>query len=486
MAKKNNLLALIRDGQPMTMGQQIRLTVQLSVPAVMAQISSIAMQYIDAAMVGSLGAEASASIGLVSTTTWLFWGLCTAAAMGFSVQVAHHIGAGNFEAARKTLRQSIVATLFFSILLAGVGIAISDDLPRWLGGTTSINEGASAYFFIFISWLPALQLNFLAGGMLRCSGNMHIPSVLNVLMCVLDVIFNTLLIFPSREYSLFGYLWTIPGAGLGVAGAAWGTGLAEAVTAILLMWFLCHRSPELRLDNQSTFLKNGFPQIKEFLSYAKSFLPRADCLRKALHISFPMGCEHVILCGAQIMTTVIVAPLGTLAIAANAFAITAESLCYMPGYGIADAATTLVGQSLGAGRRDLTRRFAHITVAMGMAVMALMGVVMYIAAPLMMQLMTPDAGIQTLGIMALRIESFAEPMFAASIVAYGVFVGAGDTLVPSAMNLFSIWAVRLTLAAFLAPAMGLQGVWIAMCVELCFRGLIFLIRLRGEKWMKKI
>ena len=108
--KKDSLLSLIRSGQPMSLRQQLRLTVQLSAPAVMAQISSIIMQYIDASMVGRLGAEASASIGLVSTSTWLFWGLCTAAATGFSVQVAHRIGARENREARMVLRQSIVAT----------------------------------------------------------------------------------------------------------------------------------------------------------------------------------------------------------------------------------------------------------------------------------------------------------------------------------------------------------------------------------------
>ena len=86
--KTDYLLSLIREGKSMTLGQQLRLTAYLSVPAIMAQVSSIAMQYIDASMVGSLGANAAASIGLVSTTTWLFWGLCAAAATGFSVQVA--------------------------------------------------------------------------------------------------------------------------------------------------------------------------------------------------------------------------------------------------------------------------------------------------------------------------------------------------------------------------------------------------------------
>lgn len=467
--KTGILLDLIQKGKPMTLKQQLSLTVQLSVPAIIAQLSSIIMQYIDAAMVGSLGAESSASIGLVSTTTWLFWGLCVAAATGFSVQVAHRIGAGDMKGARMVLRQSLTATLVFSLLLAVLGTAISSALPVWLGGDISIRGDASAYFFIFTLFLPVLQMNFLAGGVLRCSGNMHIPSLMGVIMCALDVLFNFFLIFPKREITFAGIQLTIPGAGLGVSGAALGTAAAETVAAGVLLWYLLARSEKLRV-----------------ICGEGNFWPKAETLRKALGIGLPMGIEHVVICGAQILTTVIVAPLGVFAIAANSFAITAESLCYMPGYGIADAATTLVGQSIGAGRLNLTRSFARITVLMGMAVMGIMGILMYILAPQIIGLMTPVEEIRELGVMALRIEAFAEPMFAASIVAYGVFVGAADTLVPCLMNFISIWAVRLTLAAWLAPTLGLKGVWLAMCIELCFRGLIFLVWLKRERWLKHI
>lgn len=462
------LLALIREGRPMTLGQQIHLTVMLSVPAVVAQLSSIVMQYIDAAMVGSLGAEEAAAVGLVSTTTWLFWGLCIASSTGFSVQVAHRIGAGDMQGARNVLRQAVTSTTLFSFALAAIGIAISGVLPEWLGGDVSIHHDASLYFLIFSLFLPALQLNFLAGGMLRCSGNMRIPSLLGVVMCVLDVIFNFFLIFPTRHAVVAGIDIFIPGAGLGVEGAALGTVAAETVVATIQMWYLCTHSSELKLTKEKG-----------------SFRPQVNILKKALRIGLPMGLEHVVICGAQIMTTVIVAPLGVFAIAANSFAITAESLCYMPGYGISDAATTLVGQSVGAKRRRLTRSFAFITVFMGMIIMGLMGLLMYIFAPQIIGLMTPVEEIRSLGIMALRIEAFAEPMFAASIVAYGVFVGAANTLVPCLMNFFSIWAIRLSLAALLAPTMGLKGVWIAMCIELCFRGIIFLIRLFKRSWITK-
>ena len=467
--RKKDLLRFVRSGQPMTVRQQVYLAAQLSIPSIFAQISSVIMQYIDASMVGSLGANASASIGLVSTTTWLFMGLCTSVAAGFAVQVAHLLGAKDDKGARVVLRQALVLSLLFGFLLAATGCGISGYLPRWLGGDEAIRHDATGYFMIYALSLPALQLNMLAGSMLRCSGNVYVPSILNMLMCVMDVIFNLFLIFPSRMHEIAGFSFYLPGAGLGVEGAAVGTALALLVTALLMLYFLCFRSPELGLRHR-----------REKLFFT------GDCLRRAFRIGLPMGCERIIMCGAQIMSTVIVAPLGIYAIAANAFAITAESLCYMPGYGIADAATTLVGQSLGAKRHDLARSFARITVVMGMAVMTVMGAIMYLAAPLMIGVMTPVPEVVSLGVSILRIEAFAEPMFAAAIVAYGVFIGAGDTLVPATMNFVSIWAVRLTLAALLAPSMGLHGVWIAMCIELCFRGMIFLARMKWGRWIKRL
>ncbi len=466
--REYELLDRVRDGRPMNRCERLDLIVRLSIPSILAQLSVIVMLYIDASMVGSLGADASASIGLVSTTTWLFSGLCSAAAVGFSVQAAHRIGAGDYAGARSVLRQGFVATLFFGATVAAVGCAISGPLPVWLGGNDSITADASRYFRIFALSLPLLQLNYLSGGMLRCSGNMRVPSMLSVIMCVLDVVFNALLIFPTRTCMVAELSFTLPGADLGVAGAALGTAAAEAVTALAMTAYLWFRSPELAL-----YREHG------------RFRPTVRCLREALRTGLPVGGERVIMCGAQILTTVIVAPLGSAAIAANAFAITAESLCYMPGYGIGEAATTLVGQCKGAGRPDLMRRFARMTVWLGMGVIAFMGWVMYVAAPAMMGVMSPDPEIRELGTAVLRIAAFSEPMYAASIVAYGAFVGTGDTVVPSCMNFLSIWVVRLPLAAWLTPRYGLQGVWIAMCIELCFRGTIFLVRLLRDRWLKE-
>jgi Na+-driven multidrug efflux pump len=199
-----------------------------------------------------------------------------------------------------------------------------------------------------------------------------------------------------------------------------------------------------------------------------------------------MGLQHMLMGGAQIVTTLIVAPLGTIAIAAHSLAITVESLCYMPGYGIAEAATTLVGQGIGAGQEQLTRSFARQSVGLGITIMTVMGVLMWIFAPQLMSIMSPVEEVIALGTEILRIEAWAEPMFAAAIVVNGVFIGAGDTLIPAAMSLCSMWFIRLTLAASLAPKFGLKGVWAAMAIELIFRGIIFLTRLFKGGWSEKL
>lgn len=465
---KDKLIDMIKTGAPMTLKQQLWLTITLSIPTILAHLSIIVMQYIDSSMVGRLGANDSASIGLVSSSTWLFGELLAAAAMGFTVQVAHLIGANRNNDARSVLRQSLVCCISFSVAMALVGCLISGYLPYWLGGNDAICPNSSRYFFVLALFLPFLEIELLAGGMLRSSGNTKIPGILNIMMCILDVVFNFLLIFPSRDITIAGHAIHMPGAGLGVTGAALGTVLAEVVTCLAMLYFLLVKSRELKLKGTKG-----------------SFIPTKDCLKKAVKIGSPIGFQQVMMCGAYIATTVIVAPMGSIAIAANAFAVIAEGLCYMPGYGLAEAATTLVGQSTGAKRRDLSKRFANITVTLGVLSMTTLGVLMYFFAPQMMSFMSPVKDIVDLGAQCLRIEAWAEPLFGASIVCYGVMVGAGDTLIPSVMNLGSMWIVRITLAALLAPTYGLIGVWIAMCIELWVRGAIFLIRLWSERWSKK-
>ncbi|MBP6273130.1 MAG: MATE family efflux transporter [Prevotella sp.] len=452
--KSDTLLAKIRNGAQLTGREKLELIVELSIPSMLAQITTVMMFFIDAAMVGHLGAAASASIGLVETTTWLMGSILSAVSLGFSVQVAHFIGANDFTRARQVFRHALVCGVAFSVLMALVGASIHQSLPYWLGGKDDIAPMSSGYFLIFSLTLPAVLLFHLMSAMLKSAGEMRVPSLLSIMMCGLDVAFNYLFIYVLK---------------LGVVGAALGTMSAYFFTVIPMAWqAICkNKIIALRLD-RTPFVWMG--------SY----------VRNAVKISFPVAVQNILMGSAQVVSTLIVAPLGNVAIAANSFAITAESLCYMPGYGVGDAATTLVGQTYGAGRSDLCKNFAHLTIGVGMLVMAFMGVVMFVFAPEMIGFLSPVEEIRLLGAMVLRIEAFAEPFFAAAIVSYAVCVASGDTLKPAAMSLFSMWCVRLTLAYVLAQSYGLRGVWVAMATELTFRGTIFLLRIRRGSWLKGI
>ena len=186
--------------------------------------------------------------------------------------------------------------------------------------------------------------------------------------------------------------------------------------------------------------------------------------------------------GAMVASTTIIAPLGAVSIAANSFAVTAESLCYMPGYGVSAAATTLVGRSIGAGEPTLAKRYGGICTALGGFLMGCTGLLMIFLCPLVFRMLTPVEEVRQLAVQVLRMELLAEPLFGISIVAAGALRGAGDTLVPSLMNLGSIWIVRIGLALLLVPVLGLPGAWIAMAVELCVRGLLMLYRHRTTKY----
>nr|WP_294875612.1 MATE family efflux transporter [Prevotella sp.] len=450
--KTDYLMESIRLGRDMARREKLNLIVGLSIPSMLAQISTVMMFFIDASMVGHLGAEASASIGLIESTTWLIGSLLSAAATGFSVQVAHFIGANDFVKARQVFRHALICGLLFSVCLALIGVAIHLPLPYWLGGGSDIADNSSRYFLIYALALPFIFLYHTSEMMLKSAGNMHTPSVMAILVCICDVVFNYLFIYIFK---------------MGVVGAAYGTALAYICISLPNLWLAACQNKILNLRQDAA----RFHWVKEYV-------------RNACKISIPIAIQNILMSGAQIVSTMIVAPLGNIAIAAHSFAITAESLCYMPGYGIGDAATTLVGQTHGANRMDLCKNFAYMTVGLGMAVMALMGVVMSVFAPEMIGLLSPVESIQELGTTCLRIEAFAEPFFAASIVTYSVCVGAGDTFKPAAINLSTMWFVRLTLAYGLSKSYGLEGVWIAMAVELTFRGILFLVRLFRGSWTK--
>ena len=271
---KDELLARLRGGEPMSGGEQFKLTLLLAWPSIMAQLAMCLMSYIDAAMVGRLGSEQAAAIGLVSSTTWIFGSFCYATSSGFSVQIAHRCGAKDFVGAKRIFRHGVLASLGISVLLMLLAVSIHRALPHWLGGTPEILADASAYFLIYALFLPLLQLAVFCEATLIASGNAKVPGILSVAMCGLDVVFNYVFIFLL---------------GMGVKGAALGTGLATAAAGAYLLWYAVRRSRELRQDE---YVRPTAPE-------------RRQVSRQAFGISWPLWIQNLISRGAYIAATVL-------------------------------------------------------------------------------------------------------------------------------------------------------------------------------------
>lgn len=439
----------------------MRLVISLSVPAILEQLVMTLMSYIDTAMVGSLGYQATAAIGVVASTIWLLNGIVSAVAIGFSVQVAQYLGAGREKDSRDVLCQSILFNLIFGAAFALLAILLGQVLPGLLGAEPAIRPYAKEYFCVVAGFLPFSLASALYSSIFRCSGNVVIPSVMNVGMCLLDMLFNFFLIYPTRQ---IGGL-TVWGAGLGVRGAALGTGLAQACVGLVLLLLLVRRRGPLRLQGQERWR-----------------FTRA-CMHNAFVLATPAALERMTLCLAQIVMTSVVAGMGSVSVAANYVAVQTESICYLPAYGIAAAATALVGQSIGAGRPDMAKRFAYGTTALGFGLVSVTAVVLFAGAPALTRLLTPEAEVIALSTRVLRIVAFSEPLFAISIVAIGALRGAGDGKGPFWINSFSMWGLRVLPVLLLTRAYGVVGVWATMSAELILRGVFFLIRLLRGRWI---
>lgn len=448
MTSSEKYLADIRNGNPISSKEQLMLILTLSWPGILAMMSTNIMELIDAGMVGSLGGHASASIGLVASSTWLINGICSGFIYGFSVQTAQSIGAKQFDHARNLCRQGLVTILTVGITIGLIGLFISPNVPIWLGGEAELIHDASAYLAIFCMTLPFGLLNSWAVQMLQSAGNTKLPGITMMVMCLFDVLFNYLFIFVLN---------------LGVMGAALGTSSATICSSLFLAWQVLFKEPMLKGAFHFHFTKHSIQQ--------------------AIRIGVPISLEQVVMGSSHVMFTRIVAPAGTVGIAANSFAITVEGLCYMPGYGIASAATSIIGQCVGADRKRLTHDLGWRIVRIGVGAMTCSGVLMFVCAPFFMNLLTPVPEIASLGATILRIEAFAEPMYGASIVVTGILRGKGDTLWPAILNLVSVWCVRIPLAMILFGQYGVVGAWFSMAVELNVRGLLFLWRMKSS-WKK--
>lgn len=442
---------------------------KLAWPTIIEQMMFTVLNFSDTAMVGALGAVATAAVGITSTSIWLSGSVITAVSVGLSVQLAQSVGAGNVKHAREIVGQSLLTSLVAGTLLMLVFFSLHWQLPAWLGAEASVIPQAQSYLQIISISLLFNMLGSVFSSLLRCMGDTHTPLRYNFLAIILNIVFNFLFIFPSREMHLFGISFPMFGFGWEVAGAALGTALSIGVSALLLFLALCDKRREIHL-----VLK------KEFLH------PNKEILRRMVALGVPTAMEQFITTSGQVAATRIVSTLGTVSVAANTLAVSAESLSYMPAYGVSVATTTLVSQSIGAEKKEDAMNFGKIANRLGFFAMILVGILLFVLAEPLIRLFTRDESVIPLAAAMLRIVAVAQPLNASYSILSGALRGAADVKSPFYIGILGMWGLRIPLALLFLFVFhwGLHGYWIAMIIDNMTRGALSIFRFKQGKWMK--
>lgn len=441
---------------------------KLAWPVMLEQILIMMVQYVDTAMVGAIGPNATAAVALTSSTNWLMNGIIGGAAVGFSVPIGNFIGAKLYDKARDVVRQSVIAIFIIGAVLTGIMLAVAPHLPHWLGGDPEICADATSYISIVcLAYIASTSIQ-ICSSILRCTGDTATPLVFNVSTNLINMVLNFLLIYAPRDISVLGITFRMWGAGLGVSGAAIATAIANVVSGVMLL--------------RAMFL-NKFPcniSMRDKFRFDKAIW--ADMVRVGTPVTFDRVCVSL----GQILMTAMVTSLGTASLAAHSLGITAESITYMPGFGFSAAATTLVAQSLGAGRKDLAKRFSNICIIGCVIMMSALGVVLFFFGGSIISLFTPSAEVVALGAAALKVEALAQPFFALANSIAGSFRGARKTKWLFLFGLLGMWLVRLPICFIMTryTTLGLTGAWIGMAGDLTVRGLVSLIVYRTGHWLE--
>lgn len=438
----------------------------LAWPTIIEQALQTIVQYADSSMVGKLGAQASATVGLTTTVTWLVNSPMFAMGIGVLACISRYLGAKEKKNATLAAQQSVIITLVLGTLLTIITLLISPALPRWLGAEPAIRKQASMYFTIVCIPMIFRTANIMFGSVLRATGDTKTPMFVNLLMNFINIILNYLLIYSSGTITLGSVSIPTWGAGLGVIGAAMATAISYVIGGIL-MTIAFYRNETLEVR---------FKEIR----YNKTIMNH--CIR----IGIPIAFERIAVYTGQVVFTSLVTGLGTISFAAHSIALTAEQAFYIPGVGMQAAASTMAGNALGEGDEKKLAHMSATILIMTVAIMTITGGLLFFMPSAMMSFFTSDPEVIRKGAMVLRLVAISEPIFGASIIMEGIFNGVGDTKTPFVFAVFSMWGVRI-LFTFLCVNvwnLGLVAVWCCMIGDNVVRGILMGIRFIRGSWKK--
>ena len=430
--------------------------VQLAWPTMLEQLLFTAVQYIDTFMVSSLGTQATAAVGCTTTVNWLIGSAVSALGVGFLAYISQALGAGDVPRARKAAGQSVLAMLLTGAVFTALTLSLSGVIPVWMQADEDIRGTASTYFFILYLPMFFRTAQIIFGTVLRAAGDTRTPMRVSVLVNVGNVAGNFLLIYPTRQVSFFRGTLTVPGAGLGVVGAAAASAAAFALGGIL---------------TTAAFLRH--PQV----SPRKADLrPQKDVLSACLKVALPNMAQRFCTSLGYVVFASCINALGQVATAAHTIANTVESAFYVPGFGMQTAAATLTGNAVGANDRARVPALSKVIITLEVAMMVVSGGLLFAFAPAMVRVFSKDPEVVRLGSTVLRMVALSEPFYGVSIVTEGMLQGAGKTGMPFIFNVICMWGLRIggTVLCTRVFGLGLVAAWACMIANnmallVCFR-----------------
>lgn len=413
----------------------------LAWPTMLEQLTQTAVQYIDTAMVGSLGTAATAAVGATSAVNWMIGSVVSAAGVGFLSFIARQFGAGRPDRARQASAQACMVTLALGSLLTVITIAAARQVPVWMQVSPEIRESAARYFMIIYMPMLFRTASILFGMVLRSAGDSRTPMRIGLVVNGLNVTLNFLLIYPTRTASLFGMTIHVPGAGLGVEGAAWASAAAfiyGGIAMSIALWRHPAVSPR-----------------------GHSFRPDREVLRSCFRVALPNLGQRLTTSLGYVVFASMINSLGGISTAAHTIANTVESLFYIPGWGMQTSAATLSGNAYGAKDHDRLKRLGSTILPLEVALMIVSGSLLFLFAEPLVRLFSSDGDVVRLGTTVLRMVAVSEPFYGVPIVVEGLMQGAGKTVAPFVYNVIGMWAVRIvgTFICIHYLELGLVAAW---------------------------
>ena len=437
----------------------------LALPTMLEHLIQTAVQYVDTAMVGSLGTAATAAVGCTITVNWLIGSTVAAFGVGFLAQISQAFGAGDERRARAVAAQSVLAVLILGALFTALTLSLSGRVPVWMQAEPSLQQTASRYFFVlYLPMLPRTAL-ILFGTVLRAAGDTRTPMRIGLQLNLLNVIGNFLLIYETRTVVFLGMSVKLWGAGWGVVGAAAGSALAFLYGGLAIT---------VALFRHKRVSPRGY-----------SLQPDMTVLQPCLRVAFPNMLQRFGTSLGYVAFAAMINALGETATAAHTIANTVESAFYIPGFGMMSAAATLTGNAIGAGDAKRQRDTARLIFLCEIAMMVFSGALLFAFAPRMVRLFSRDTAVILLGSTVLRMVALSEPFYGVSIVIEGMLQGAGKTKAAFVFNLCGMWGVRIvgTYLCTRILGMGLVAAWGCMIGHNLLLFVLFTRCYRRGNWL---